>query len=81
MPMDQSVNNTWRNNEGSYILHFENENLKTSGGFINDMLRTWDKISQDGIRNAIDLQPKVMRAIINAKEGPTSYMNSGFAKS
>ena len=30
---------------------------------------------------AIDLQPKVMQAIINAKGGPTSYMNSGFAKS
>ena len=79
--MDQSVNNTWKNNEGSYILHFENENLKTSGGFINDMLRTWDKISQDGIRNAIDLQPKIMRVIIVARGEPTSYMNSGFSNS
>ena len=81
MPMDQSVNNTWKNNEGSYILHFENENLKTSGGFINDMLRTQDKISQDGIWNAIDLQPKIMRVIIVVREEPTSYMNSGFSNS
>ena len=78
MPLDQSVNNTWKNNEGRYILHFENENLKTNGGFINDMVRTWGKISQDAIRNAIDLQPKIMRVILDTKGEPTSYMNSGF---
>ena len=70
--MDQSVNKTWKNDERSYILHFENENLKISGGFINDMLRTWDKISQDGIRNAIDLQSKIMQVIIVARGEHTS---------
>ena len=28
MSLDQSVNNTWKNNEGGYILHFESENLQ-----------------------------------------------------
>ena len=78
MPLDQNVNKTRKNNEWRYILHFESENLKTHGGFINDMLRTWDEISQDAIRNTIDLQPKSMRVTLDAKGEPTSYMNSGF---
>ena len=45
------------------------------------MIKTWEELSQDAIRNAIDLQPKIMQAIIDAKGGATSYMNSGFAKS
>ena len=44
------------------------------------MKKTWENLSQDAIRNAIEIQPKVMQAIINAGGGPTSYMNSGFAK-
>ena len=83
MPLDQSVNNTWKNNEGGLYSTFRKRkpSRKTNGGFINDMLKTKDEVSQDAIRNAIDLQPKIMRAIIDAKGGPTSYMNSGFAKS
>ena len=83
MPLDQSVNNTWKNNEGGLYSTFRKRkpSRQTNGRFINDMLKTWDELSQDAIRNAIDLQPKVMQAIINAKGGPTSYMNSGFAKS
>ncbi len=43
--------------------------------------KTWENLSQDAIRNAIDLQPKIMEAIIAAEGGRTSYMSSGVAKS
>ncbi len=64
------------------IPHFGSESPqgKQVGGFINDMKKTWENLSQDAIRNAIDIQPKVMQAIINAGGEPISYMNSGFAK-
>ena len=47
------------------------------------MIKTWEGLSQDAIRNTIALQPKIMQAIIDAKGGATSYryMNNGFAKS
>ena len=45
------------------------------------MEKTWENLSQDAVRNAIDLQPKIMEAIIAAGGGRTSYMNSGVAKS
>ena len=45
------------------------------------MKKTWDNLSQEAIQNAIDLQPEIMRAIVAAEGGQTSYMNSGFAKS
>ena len=82
MVLDQSVNNTWKNNEGGMYPTFRKRkpSRKTNGGFINDMEKTWENLSQDDIRNAIDIQPKIMQAIINAEGGPTSYMNSGFAK-
>ena len=38
------------------------------------MEKTWDNLSQDAIRNAIDLQPKIMEAIIAAEGGRTLYM-------
>ena len=66
-----------------YIPHFKSKNLqkKNNVGFINDMLKTWDGLSQDVIWNAINLQPKITRVIIDGKGGSTPYMNSGFAKS
>ncbi len=46
-------------------------------GFISpDMEKTWENLSQDAIRNAIDLQPKIMEAIIAAEGGRTSCMSS-----
>ena len=54
---------------------------KKNCGFINDMEKTWENLSQDAVWNAIDLQPKIMEAIIAAGGGRTSYMNSGVAKS
>ena len=82
MVLDQSVNNTWKNNPGGLYSTFgeRKPSRKTNGGFINDMKTTWDNLSQAAIQNAIDLQPKIMQAIIAAEGGRTSYMNSGFAK-
>ncbi len=83
MVLDQNVNNTWENNPGGlYSTYRERKpSRKTNGGFINDMEKTWENLSQDAIRNAIDLQPKIMEAIIVAEGGRTSYMSSGVAKS
>ena len=50
-----------------------------AGGFINDVNSSFENLSQDKIRNAIDLQPKVMQAIVEANGGHTKYMSSGAA--
>ena len=74
MVLDQSVNNTWKNNPGGLYSTFgqRKPSRKTNGGFINDMKKTWDNLSQAAIQNAIDLQPKIMQAIIAAEGGRTS---------
>ena len=50
------------------------------GGFINDIQASFENLSQKKIQNAIDIQPKVMEAIIAADGGHTTYMSSGSAK-
>ena len=52
-----------------------------TGGFINDVNSSFENLSQDKIRNGIDLQPKVMQAIIEANGCHTKYMSSGAASS
>ena len=83
MVLDQSVNNTWKNNPGGLYSTFgkRKPSRKTNGGFINDMKKTWDNLNQEAIHKSIDLQPEIMRAIVAAGGGQTSYINSGFAKS
>ena len=80
MVLDQSVNNTWKNNSGG--LYLGAKALKENKRRIHQRYgKTWENLSQDAIRNAIDLQPKIMEAIIAAEGGRTSYMSSGVAKS
>ena len=64
MVLDQSVNNTWKNNPGGLYSTFgeRKPSRKTNGGFINDMKTTWDNLSQAAIQNAIDIQPKTIRS-------------------
>ena len=50
---------------------------RTNGGFINDIKSSFKDLSQEKIQNAIDLQPKIMEAIIVANGGHTNYMSSG----
>ncbi len=63
MVLEQSVNNTRKNNlRGLYSTFGKRKpSRKTNGGFINDMKKTWDNLIQE----AMDLQPDIMRAIVN----------------
>ncbi len=83
MVLDQSVNNTWKNNPGGLYSTFgkRKPSRKTNGGFINDMQKTWDNLNQEAIHKSIDLQPEIMRAIVAAGGGQTSYITSGVAES
>ena len=49
------------------------------GGFMNDIQSSFENLSQEKIQNAIDIQPKVMEAIIVADGGHTTYMSNGSA--
>ena len=81
MTNDQSVNNTWKNLVGGLYDTFRKRkpSRRTTGGFINDVNSSFENLSQDKIRNAIDLQPKVMQAVVEANGGHTKYMSSGAA--
>ena len=50
------------------------------GGFMNDIQASFENLSQEKIQNAIDIQPKVMEAIIAAEGGHTTYMSNGSTK-
>ena len=47
---------------------------------MNDIQSSFENLSQEKIQNAIDMQSKVMEAIIAADGGHTTYMSSGSAK-
>ena len=40
---------------------------------------TWEDLSQEKIQNVMNLQPKIMQAILAADGGHTNYMSSGSA--
>ena len=79
MVNDQNVNNTWKNLIGWLYDKFNKRKPSrlTNGGFINDIKSSFKDLSQEKIQNAIDLQPKIMEAIIAANGGHTNYMSSG----
>ena len=76
MVNDQSVNNTWKNLLGGLYDTFNKRkpSRKTNGGFINDIKKSFNNLKQEKIQNAIDLQPKIMEAIIAANGGYTNYL-------
>ena len=76
MPNDQSVNNSWKNLVGGLYDTYRSPkpSRRTIGGFINDMKTSFEALSQEKIQNAIDLQPKIMEAIVAANGGHTKYM-------
>ncbi len=78
MTNDQSAN---KNLAGGLYSTFQKRkpSRRTVGGFINDIKSSWDKLSQEKIQNAIDLQPKIMEAIIAEGGGHTNYINCGSA--
>ena len=79
MVNDQSVNNTWKNLIGGLYDTFNKRkpSRQTNGRFINDINSSFENLSQEKIQNAIDLQPKIMQAIIKANGGHTNYMSCG----
>ena len=81
MVLDQSVNNSWKNLAGGLHDTFQKRkpSRKTKGGFINDINSSFENLSQEKIQRAIDLQPKIMAAIIAANGDHTNYMSSGSA--
>ena len=78
MVNDQSVNNTWEKLFGGLYDTYRSRkpSRRTIGGFINDIHSSFEALSQEKIQNAIDLQPKIMEAMIDANGGHTKYMNS-----
>ena len=81
MMQDRSVNNSLKNLAGGLYSTFQKRkpSRQTIGGFINDINSTWEELSQEKIQNAIDLQPKIMQAIITADGGHTNHMSCGSA--
>ena len=75
MTNDQSVNNSWKNLAGGLYDTFNkrNSSWKTNSGFINNTKSSFENLSQEKIQAAIDVQPKIMQAIIAADGGHTNY--------
>ena len=73
--------NSWKNLIGGLYSTFRNRkpSRQTNGGFINDIKSSFENLSQEKIRNAIDLQVKVMEVIVDADGGHTKYMSNGSA--
>ena len=82
MVQDQSVNNTWKNLVGGLYDTFNKRkpSRQSMGCFMNDIQSSFENLSQEKIQNAIDIQPKVMEAIIAADGGHATYMSNGSAK-
>ena len=55
MILDQSANNTWKNLTGGLNEKFQKRKpiRKTNGGFVNDVLFSWEEMKIEHIRNAI----------------------------
>ena len=47
---------------------------------MNDIQSSFENLSQEKIQSAIDIQPKVMEAIIAADGSHTTYMKNGSTK-
>ena len=64
--LDQSVNHTWKNLKGGLNAKFQKRkpSRRTNGGFVNDVLSSWEGMKIEHIRNAIDAQRDVMLEII-----------------
>ena len=74
MVQDPSVNNSWKNLAGGLYDTFNNRkpSRQSVGGFMNDIQSSSENLSQENIQSTIDIQPKVMEAIIASDGGHTS---------
>ena len=82
MVQDPSVNNSCKNLAGGLYDTFNNRkpSRRSVGGFMNDIQPSFENLSQQKIQSAIDIQPKVMEAIIVADGGHTTYMSNESVK-
>ena len=76
--MDQSINHTWQNLKGGLNAKFQKRkpSQRTNGGFVNDVLSSWEKMKIEHIQNAIDGQRGVMLENIEKQGGPTTFLSS-----
>ena len=77
MVLDQSVDNTWKNLKyGGLNEKFQarKPSRRTNKGFINDVHTSWNEMKIEHIRNAIDVERKVMLEIIEKQGGPTIFL-------
>ena len=81
MVLDQSVNHTWKNLKGGLNEKFQKRkpSQRTNGGFVNDVVSSWEEMKIEHIRNAIDIQKEVMLEIIEKQGGPTTFLSSNNA--
>ena len=82
MVQDQSLNNTWKDLVGGLYDKFNKRKptRQTMGGFMNDIQSSFENLSQENIQSTIDIQSKVMEAIIAAGSGHTTYMSNESVK-
>ena len=57
MVLDQSVNHTWKNLKSGLDEKFQKRKAsrRTNGGFLNDVLSSWEEMKIEHIQNAIDI--------------------------
>ena len=78
MIWDYSCNAAYKSIKGGLYSKYKarKPSRRTNGGFVNEVKKSWKNFRQRTIRNAIDAQPKIMQAMIQAEGGPTKYMNT-----
>ena len=65
MPLDRTIHHKWKNSKkgGLYALwNARKRSRRTTGGFMNDVKRSWDSILQSVYQNAIEGCRKVCKA-------------------
>ena len=81
MVLDQSVNHTWENLKDWLNEKFQKRksSRRANGGFVNDVVLSWEEMKIKHIRNTIDIQKEVMFEIIEKQGGPTTCLSSNTA--
>ena len=81
MLLDQFVNHTWQNLKSELDEKFQKRkpSRRTNGGFVHDVLSSWEEMKIEHIQNAIDIQKEVMLEIIEKQEAPTTFLSSNTA--
>ena len=74
--LHESVNHTWKNLKGGLNDKFQKRkpSRRTNGGFVNDVLSSWEDMKIEHIRNATDTQKQVMLEILE-KQGGANFVS------